>query len=410
LAFASIGGTLQHGVRSGDSAAHQRLRRVLVAAEVALAFVLVVAGGLLLRSFVALSRTDPGFRSEGVLTATVTLPSARYNNVAATAFFGRMSERVRTIPGVRDAGFTSDVPWTGYDDNTSFGIAGRQFPQNQGPEARYHFVTPGFLRAISLPLIAGRDVLDSDRRGAPTVVLINDSLARQYWKSAEDAIGARLSLWGSERTVIGVIGDIRDTPWTERVPGALYFPQAQEWYSQDMTLVVRRDADPASLVEPVRRALRDLDPGLPLARVRTLDDVAAEAFATRRFTLLLVATFAGMAVFLSIVGIYGVMAQAVGQRVREFGVRQALGAQPADILRLVCSSGAIVGAVGIAAGAAGSLIVTPLMTSLLYRVDPLDGPTFAAVGLLLMSVALGASYVPARRATRIDPARVLRAE
>ena len=221
----------------------------------------------------------------------------------------------------------------------------------------------------------------------------------------------RLNAWSdTPATVVGVIGDLKDVPWAERTPGGLYFPQAQMWYPQDMFITIRTDSDPLALTEPLLRAVRDLDPELPLASVRPLDRIAGATFATRRFTLALVGAFAVSALFLALVGVYGVMAQAVGQRVREFGVRQALGARPSDILRLVLSGGAVMGVAGLAAGLAIALPVTRLTRSLLFNTSPTDPLTLSVVGVLLLLSTLGASWVPARRATRTDPATALRQE
>jgi predicted permease len=411
LARADVAPSLSGG-RGAAGGAQQRVRRGLVVAEVALAFVLIATAGLLLRSFSSLLTVDPGFRPDRVLTAVVNLPPARYREPAArTAFFERLVERVRALPGVRAAGLGSDLPWTGYDENTSFGIVGRQFPDGAGPEARYHFLTPGFIEALGLPLRAGRDITSADGREAPPVVLINEATARQFWGSAEAAVGARLNLWSdTPATVVGVIGDVRDVPWGESIPGGVYFPQAQQWYPQDMFITVRTGTDALSLAEPLQRVVRALDPELPLASVRRLDDVAGAALAPRRFTLALVAAFGVSALFLAIVGVYGVMAQAVGQRVREFGLRQALGATPSDILRLVLGGGAAMGVFGLAAGFAIAVPITRLIRSLLFRTSPADPLTLSAVAGLLLLATLAASYLPARRATRADPATALRQE
>ena len=407
LARAGVGETLKDGGRTVAGASHQRVRRTLAAAEVALAFVLVVASGLLLRSFVSMITTNPGFRPEGVITASVDLPTARYVREAGADFYRRAVERVRALPGVREAAFSSDLPWTGYDENTSFSIVGRQFPDGEGPEARYHFMTPGYTRATGTPLVAGRDVTASDVRDAPFVVLVNESAARKYWKTPEAAVGARLRLWGAERTIAGVIGDVRDLPWHDRAAPALYFPIAQMWSPQPMFLVVRSDVEPASVIGPIRRALRELDPELPLANVSALETVAGAALATRRLTLWLVATFGLTALVLAVVGIYGVMAQAVGQRAHEFGIRQALGATRADIMRLVFSGGVLMTVTGLAGGIVLALVSTRLLASLLYGVTALDPTTFAGVAAVLVLAAGGASYLPARRATRISAATAL---
>jgi len=409
LARTGVAESLKEGGRSVAGASTQSTRRALAAVEVALAFVLVVSSGLLLRSFVAMISTPPGFDANGVITASIDLPPVRYDRHAAAAFYQRAAERFRTLPGVRELTFTSDLPWTGYDENTGFEIVGRPSRDGDGPEARYHFITHGYTRATSTRLVAGRDLAAADGQQAPPVVLINEAAARKYWGAPDAAVGARLNLWGAERTVAGVIGDVRDMPWQLDAVPALYFPQAQMWYPQPMYLVVRSNLNPSSLVEPIRQALKTLDPALPLANVRPLEAVAGAAIATRRLTLWLVTAFGLTALFLAIVGIYGVTAQAVGQRQHEFGIRQALGATRADIMRLVFASGALLTLGGLLVGVALALGSTRLLASLLYGVTPVDPATFAGVAAVLVVVAIGAIYLPAWRATRISAATALRA-
>jgi predicted permease len=410
LATARVGETLKEGARSVAGSPHQRARRVLAAVQVALAFVLVVSSALLLRSFMAMMTTNPGFRPAGAITANVELPPARYTRDASAAFYARALERVGALPGVQDAAFTSDLPWTGYDENTGFEIVGRESARDEDVEARYHFITPGYTRATGVPILAGRDLRVSDTKDAPLVILLNESAARKYWNSPERAVGARVKIWGAQqRTVAGVIGDVRDMPWHERAAPALYFPQAQTWYPQPMLLVVRTTVAPTSAVDAIRRAIREIDPELPLSNVRPLEAVAGAAMATRRVTLWLVAVFGLTALLLAVVGIYGVMAQAVGQRAHEFGVRQALGATTRDILRLVFASAALMTVGGLVAGVALAIASTQLLASLLYGVTALDPATFAGVGVLLAGAAAGAAYVPARRATSVSAAAALRA-
>jgi predicted permease len=409
LARAGVGEALKEGARTLAGSTHQRMRRVLAAVEVALAFVLVVSSGLLLRSFVSMINTDPGFDPRGALSASVELPTARYDTNAARDFYRRAAERIRTLPGVREVAFSSDLPWTNYDENTSFSVIGRQFPDGQGPEARYHFITHGYTRATGTPLVAGRDLSSLDTQDAPPVVLLNEAAARKYWDTSEAAVGARLNLWGAQRTVAGVIGDVKDMPWHDRAMPALYFPQPQMWYSQPMFLIIRSELGLASVVNPILRTVREIDPELPLANIQPLETVAGAVIATRRLALWLVATFGLTALLLAVVGIYGVMAQTVDQRTHEFGVRQALGASRSDIMRLVFSSSAMMTIAGLLAGVALALGSTRLLGSLLYGVTPLDPWTFAGVTAILVMAAAGAAYLPARRATRISAAAALRA-
>jgi len=409
LAKASLSEALKEGSRT-MAGGHQRTGRALAGVEVALAFVLVVSSGLLLRSFAKMVNRDPGFQPSGAITASIELPTAKYNATASVEFFRRAAERIRALPGIQEVAFTSDLPWTGYNENTGFDIVGRQFPDGEGPAARYHFLTPGYTKATGTPIIAGRDAGPEDQKEAPSIVLINEATARKYWPTPQAAVGARLNIWGRERTIAGVIGDVNDLPWHDRAAPAVYYPQAQQWYPQPMSLVVRTDGDPTKTVDAIRNALREIDPELPLANVRPLETVAAGALATRRLTLWLVAAFGVTALLLAVVGVYGVMAQTVGQRRQEFGIRQALGATRADIVKLVFSSAAGMTLGGLAVGIALAVGSTRLLMSLLYGVTPLDLPTFAAVAAVLVAAAAGAIYLPARRATRVSAMTALRAE
>ena len=410
LARTAAGEALKEGSRAIAGSAQQRTRHALAAAEMALAFVLVVSSGLLLRSFVSMVTRDPGFQPQGAMTASIELPTVLYDEAASREFFRRAAERVRALPGVREAAFSSDLPWTNYDENTSFEIVGRSSAKDEGPGARYHFVTAGFLRATGTPLVAGRDLAEPDGDGAPPVILMNEAAARKYWTTPSAAVGARVNLWGKERTIAGVIGDVQDMPWHERSAPALYFPQPQAWYPQRMFLVVRYEAGLSSVTESIRRAVAGIDPQLPLANLRPLESVATAATATRRLTLWLVAAFGLTSFFLAVVGIYGVMAQAVGQRRQEFGVRQALGATPGDIMRHVFSSGAGMTIAGLVGGVVLALGSTRLLASLLYGVTAFDPVTFASVATVLLGAAAAAIYLPARRATRISPAIALRGD
>ncbi len=411
LVRAGVGGALKEGGRTVAGSPHQRLRRVLAAAEVALAFVLVVSSGLLLRSFVV----DDSARIRDFSPRAHSLrrsSSLRHvtTRMAAADFYRRAAERVRALPGVREAAFSSDLPWTGYDENTSFSIVGRQFPDREGPEARYHFITHGYTRATGTPLVAGRE-LDAVRRTGRTArragersrgdEVLEDAGSR--CGRASEPLGRRADRCGRRSATFGTC---RGTIARRR---RLYFPQPQTWYPQPMFLIARSDVEPASIVDPIRRALREIDPELPLANVRPLDAVAGAAIATRRLTLWLVATFGLTALLLAVVGIYGVMAQAVGQRTREFGVRQALGATRGDIMRLVFSSGATMTIAGLLVGVALAAGSMRLLVSLLYGVSPLDPVTFAGVAAVLAAAASGAAYLPARRAARISAATALRA-
>ncbi len=414
LARTNVDASLREGGRVTTGAAPHRVRRMLVVAEIALAVGLVASAGLLLRSFVTLSNLDPGFTPRGVLTARINVPAARYpDQASALSLYDRLRERVAALPGVVAIGIGSDLPWTGYDENTGFDIVGRTFPPNAGPEARYHFVTPDYFASLGVPVAAGRAVSTADRADAAPVVLINDAAARRYWSGADplrSAVGSQLDLWGKTRNVVGVVGSVRDAPWSDTAVPALYFPVAQQSNGQDMFLAVRTAGPPTSLAAPLRAIVHDLDPALPLADVRTLDDVADAAFAVRRFVLMLVGAFGFAALFLATVGVYGVMAQLVGQRRQEFGVRQAFGATPRDILRLVVAHGCRLGVIGVVGGLGFAFLTARLFASLLFGVRVTDPLTFGAVAALILATSVLASYLPARRATKVDPMVALRCE
>jgi predicted permease len=408
IARAGVAGVLKDGGRAVAGSAHQRVGRALAAVQLSLAFVLLVTAGLLLRSFAGMLNADPGFRADSTMTASLELPTVRYDAKTAPAFYARVLSRVRTLPGVSGVAFSSDLPWTGYDENTGFAILGRASSPEADAEARYHFITPGYSGAVGTRIVAGREFTDSDTADAPAVVALNESAARKYWSTPEAAVGARLNVWGVERTVAGVIGDVRDAPWKSGAVPALYLPIAQRWFPQAMYLIVHADMEPAMLVEPIRRAVSDLDPEVPLGAVRSLEQVAGAALASRRLTLWLVSAFGASAILLAAVGIYGVTAQFVGQRTQEFGIRQALGATRADIIRLVLSGTALMTMAGLACGFALALASTRLAASLLFEVGAADPVTFCAVALVLLAAGGAASYLPARRAVRVDPAGVLR--
>jgi predicted permease len=404
---------LKEGGRSGAGGKRQRrLRDALVVAEVALALVLLVGAGLLMRSFWKLQQADSGFQAERVLTASLSLPGARYREAPKVAAFQeQLLERLAALPDVQVAGLTSDLPWTGYDENASFNIEGRASAPDDRPSARYHFVSPDYFRAIGVPLLEGRFFNVADRQGAPRVVLINQSLAERYW-AGESAVGKRFTFSAQPKetdwfTIVGVVGDVKDFPTSAAAAPAFYWSMLQQTPRQ-MILTVRTGAEPLRVVEAVRNEVRALDQNLPLADVQTLATVAAAAVANQRFTLWLVGLFALTAMVLAAVGIYSVLSYLVAQRKHEIGVRLALGAQRSDVLRLVIGQGMTLALSGVGLGLAGAFALTRLMQKLLYGVSATDLWTFSAIALLLTAVALLACWVPARRAMKVAPIVALR--
>jgi predicted permease len=402
--------SLKEGGRgSSGGSRHNRLRGLLVIAEVSLAFVLLIGAGLLMRTFFYLQNVDPGFNPERVLTATIDLPGARYSTGRkASSFYRDLIGRLAALPGVQGAAATSDLPWTGYDENTSFGIEGRQFSDDEYPSAQYHFATPDYFRTVGIPLLEGRFFSEADDADAPRVIVINKSMADRYWPDA-DAVGKRVRLWGETRMIAGIVGDLKDSPGELRAKPGFFFPVNQQAQS-DLVLVVRTERDPISLLASMRSEIAALDKELPLSDVRTLEQIASAAVARTRFTMLLLSVFAGVALLLAAVGIYGVVSYSVTQRTHEIGIRVALGAQRRDVIGLVARQGMTLVVAGMAAGLAAALVLTRAMSSLLFGVSAADPITFAGIAVLLMGVALGACFVPARRAMKMDPMVALRHE
>jgi predicted permease len=402
--------SLKEGGRgSSGGSRHNRLRGLLVIAEVSLAFVLLIGAGLLMRTFFYLQNVDPGFNPDRVLTATIDLPGARYSTGRkASSFYRELIGRLAALPGVQGAAATSDLPWTGYDENTSFGIEGRQFSDDEDPSAQYHFATPDYFRTLGIPLLAGRFFSEADDADAPRVIVINKSMADRYWPDA-DAVGKRVRLWGETRMIAGIVGDLKDSPGELRAKPGFFFPVNQQ-AQRNLVLVVRTERDPMSLLAAMRSEIAALDKELPLSDVRTLEQIASSAVARTRFTMLLLSVFAGVALLLAAVGIYGVVSYSVTQRTHEIGIRVALGAQRRDVIGLVARQGMTLVVAGMGAGLAAALVLTRVMSSLLFGVSVADPITFFGIAVLLMGVALGACFVPARRAMKMDPMVALRHE
>ncbi len=407
------------GQSASTGGGRQRFRNALVVAEMALAVVLLVGAGLMLRSLWALQRVPLGFDPTSVLTMRIALPAASYESPEQVeVFFQQLIERVRQLPGVRAAGAARSLPLGSPIGDFGLMVEGYQPPPGTNAKGDWQIVTEGYLAAMGERVIRGRGIEPTDTGGSMLVALVNEEMARLYW-NGRDPIGGRLKIGGDPKrpfvTVVGVVGDVRHNGITDVVKEKFYVPHTQ-WNKavgfpiRGMTLVIRAGGDPWALVGPTRQAVRSLDPSLPVANVRLMDDVVGAALSTPRFTGILLGSFAVLALLLSAIGIYGVLSYLVSRRTREIGIRVAIGAGRAEVLRLILRNGISLALTGVAIGIGFALWASRLMSGLLHDVRPGDPVTFTAVGLLLTGVALIASLVPAWRATRVDPVVALKTE
>lgn len=398
---------LKDGTR-GSSSPGLRLRRALIVGEVALSLLLLVGAGLLARSFARLLEVPPGFDPRHALTLQLSLAEARYpDNVRRSSFYQRVAERVAAIPGVTAAGLSASLPLTGVSDQF-VRIPGWAGDRDPGYDADYDFCTPDYFRAMGIPLRRGRYFEPGDTAGPRRVAIINETLARTCFPD-EDPIGRQLRYGTDTWEIVGVVGDVRMRRLHRAIPGMVYRPQSTDPW-RTATLTVRTAGDPHAFAEPIRKAILELDPDQPVSNVRSLEEVVARSVGDRRLTALLLGLFAGAALALAAVGLYGVIAYAVVQRTRELGIRVALGASRRHILTLVLAQGMVLVVIGLGVGLAGAFGLTPLLQTMLYEIKPADPLSFAAVSALLLLVALFASWLPARRAARVDPMVALRAE
>jgi putative ABC transport system permease protein len=408
-----LNNTLKESGRSaGASGGKHRLRATLVVVELAVALVLLAGAGLLMRSFTRLANVSPGFRPEGAVVTTASLPRAKYETPPQQAAFATEAVRqLATIPGVRAVGLAQRLPFAGGQEHRGFTIQGRPPATVAEMAITNHYTVSGdYFAAMGIPLLRGRVFDSRDGEKTPRVALINASIARKFFPG-EDPIGKRLNITNGPdtwREIVGVVGDIKNRSLDAEVTLQTYEPFTQQ-PSRSVAAVLRADGPPPGLAT-VAAALHSIDPDLPVMRVRPLSEVVAESIARQRFAMLLFAVFSGTAVVLACIGIYGVMAYSVSQRTGEIGIRMALGAQPADILRLVLRQGGRLIALGLGAGLAGALVLTRFLESMLFGVSTYDPPTFAAIAVLLGLVAVLACALPARRATKVTPMSALRAE
>ena len=384
-----------------------RLRNSLVVAEVALALVLLTGAGLLIKSFVRLQNVNPGFNPKNVLTMEISLPALKYpDKKSQTNFFGEVERRVANLPGVIHTGFTVILPMSGVNSDSSFDIEGRPTDDaHPGPDEEIRIISPDYFRVLETPLLKGRFFTAADQDGAPPVTIINQALAKRYWPN-EESLGKRIGIPGAGKTIwasiIGIVDDIHHRGLDSPALPEYYVPLAQAPYNS-MILTVRSVQDPRGLTSSIRREVQAIDSAQPIAHVRTFDQVIADSIAPKRLSVLLLGVFAAVALVLASVGIYGVMSFLVVQRTHEIGVRMALGAQRRDVLRLVILHALKLVCAGTLVGLIVALLSTSALRSVLYQVSTLDLPTFTLVTIALAAVALLASYVPARRATRADP-------
>jgi putative ABC transport system permease protein len=409
----NLNNSLKEGTRGTTGTSH-RLRSSLVVFEVALSLVLLVGAGLLTRSFLSLLRTDPGFNPDHVLTMNLMLPGAKYkDDPARAAFYNDLVQRVKAQPGVEAAAAVNYLPLGGANSSDSYLVEGEpEPPPGQEHDGRYRVATPDYFRTMEIPIVRGRGFTEQDKAGAPPVVIVNETLARRHW-AGQDPIGKRIRFYGPpERAqwmqIVGVVADVKhelDIP----VEPEYYLPMAQDSWP-GMVLVARTSVEPSSLATALRQQVWAIDKDQPVFDVKTMQEVRSTSVVLYSFSSVMLGIFAGVALVLASIGIYGVMAFAVTQRTQEIGIRMALGARTADVLKLVVKNGMKLALLGIVAGLAGSWALTRFIEKLLFGVQPTDPLTFSLVSVCLLLAAFVACYLPARRATKVDPLVALRYE
>jgi predicted permease len=413
------------GGRAGTGHAHNRVRSLLVIAETALALVLLAGAALLLRSLAGLHAVDPGFNTRQLLSFETSLAGGDYSKTAQVAeLVRRATERLEAVPGVQSAASAVMLPMSAMNVDLPFNIEGR--PPAKGiynGDEQWRSVSPHYFRTLQIPLRRGRVFTERDTGSSPLVAVVNDAMAKKYWPK-EDALG-KVIVIGKEigpqfeegpREIVGIVANVPETGLADHGEGVMYVPQAQapngitELANGIVPLawVIRTAGDPLALRAAVEREMRAVDPMVPVGRLRTVDQIVSESLARENFNTLLLTLFAGIALLLAAIGLYGLISYAVEQRTQEIGIRVALGAARGDVLRLIVLQGAKLAAIGVAAGLAAAWGATRLLAGLLYGVKAADPPTFAAVAAAIGLVALSASYIPALRAAALDPNQALR--
>jgi len=416
---------LKQGLNRTDAdSGGKRTHGVLVVSEVALSLMLLIGAGLMIRSLWILRSVDPGLDPNNVLTMTIGIPvpSTRFPTpLRQSNFFNDVLQRVRAFPGVESAGVIDALPLTGGGSTQPIAIEGRATQQMADqPEVAVRIVSPGYIRALHIPLLRGRDFSDADIAGRPAAILISESMAKRFWPN-ENPLGKHLTMTflpDASREIVGIVGDVKDSGLDVNDPvatlymplGQLSAPQLGGWTSFPMSLVVRTRSNPSSLTSAVTDAVHQVDSELPLLQILTMQDVVGASLSQQRFNMLLLAVFAGLALLVAAIGIYSVLSYSVKRRIREIGIRIALGAQVRDVLRLIVIEGMRPTLIGVAIGLAGALALGRVLANLIYGVKPTDPITCGAVSLLLAGVGVFASIIPAYRATTVEPMKTLRDE
>jgi putative ABC transport system permease protein len=402
------------GSGSGGGSKGNRIRGLLVIGEVAVSFVLLIGAGLLINSFLHLRNLDPGFRSDHLLTMKVNLSEVKYpDRERRAAFFDEVMRRVRELPGVRSAAVAGNLPLTYNGDSMNISVEGvPDPPPDQQPDVIFRAIGPGYFATMGIPIVRGRDFTDQDKGDSKDVVVISEKTAQHFWPG-QDPIGKRLKPGTSNspwREVIGIVKDVRQNDFVASPKRQMYFTYRQLKNIPANALVVRTSIEPMSLAAPVRNAIWSVDKDQTVADIDTMDHIVAEAVARQRFSMLLLGLFAALALLLASIGIYGVMSYSVAQRTREIGIRIALGARRADVLQMTVKQALKLVGVGMMIGLAAAFLLTRVLASLLFGVSATDPITFIGISVVLLAVAILASYVPALRATRVDPIVALRSQ
>lgn len=409
-AGADVGDALKTGGRTSSSLIGRRVWNLFVVGEVALASMLLIGAGLAMKSFVNLQQVNPGIRPDHVLTFRMRLPTDNLykNDREQASFYRRVLDKVENLPGIQSAGLTDVLPLGQQNDREYFTIENRPLPPGQALVADFRRISPGYLTTMGIPLLKGRLLSNRDGREAPQVILIDETLARQYWQN-ENPLGRRMRLWGKFREVVGIVGQVHHYGLEKQPEPTIYAP-FEQMPDKAMALAVRTTMDTPAVVKAVKQAVWAVDRGQPVFQIRSMDEYLSLADTAPRISTILLGVFAVVSMLLAALGIHGVVSYGVAQRTREFGLRMALGSTPGQLKSLVVLNGLKTAAIGLVAGMAGAAVLASALRTLLYGVAPLDPAVMAGAAGLLLVVALAANYIPAHRATRIDPMEALHQE